>query len=68
MCIRVDLPDPDGPMIAVKRSRSNSTLTSAERVDRGVALAVTAAHVAGLHDVAVRRRLRLRPSLCRGLF
>ena len=28
MCMRVDLPDPDGPMIAVKRSRSKSTLRS----------------------------------------
>ena len=28
MCMRVDLPDPEGPMIAVKRSRSKSTLTS----------------------------------------
>jgi hypothetical protein len=26
-CISVDLPEPDGPMIAVKRPRSNSTLT-----------------------------------------
>jgi hypothetical protein len=29
MCIRVDLPDPDGPMIAVKRPRSKSTVTPA---------------------------------------
>ena len=28
-CIRVDLPDPDGPMIAVIRPRSKSTETPA---------------------------------------
>ena len=27
MCISVDLPEPDGPMIAVKRSRSKAVLT-----------------------------------------
>jgi hypothetical protein len=27
MCIRVDLPEPEGPMIAVKRLRGNSMLT-----------------------------------------
>src|SRR5512143_2077612 len=27
MCIRVDFPDPDGPMIALKLPRENSTLT-----------------------------------------
>ena len=26
-CISVDLPDPDGPITAVKRPRSNSTVT-----------------------------------------
>ncbi|GIJ23732.1 hypothetical protein Vlu01_43560 [Micromonospora lutea] len=26
-CINVDLPEPDGPMIAVNRPRSNSALT-----------------------------------------
>ena len=26
-CINVDLPDPDGPMIAVKRPGSNETVT-----------------------------------------
>ena len=29
MCISVDLPEPDGPMMALKRPRSNSTLTPA---------------------------------------
>jgi hypothetical protein len=28
MCISVDLPDPDGPMIAAKRAGAKSTLTS----------------------------------------
>ena len=27
-CISVDLPEPDGPMIALKCPRSNSTVTS----------------------------------------
>ncbi len=31
-CMSVDLPDPDGPMIAVIRPRSNSTLTSSRAV------------------------------------
>ena len=26
-CIRVDLPDPDGPMIAVNRARANAAVT-----------------------------------------
>ena len=29
MCISVDLPEPDGPMIALKRPRSKPTLTPA---------------------------------------
>ena len=29
MCIRVDLPEPEGPMIAVKRSRSKEVVTPA---------------------------------------
>ena len=36
----VDLPDPDGPMMAVKRPRANSTDTSLNADDLGVALAV----------------------------
>ena len=27
-CMSVDFPEPDGPMIAVRRPRSNSTVTS----------------------------------------
>ena len=27
-CIRVDLPEPEGPMMAVKRRRAKSTVTS----------------------------------------
>jgi hypothetical protein len=37
--MRVDLPDPDGPMIAVKAPRSNATVT-VERADRRAARAV----------------------------
>jgi hypothetical protein len=29
MCISVDLPDPEGPMIAAKRPAEKSTVTSA---------------------------------------
>ena len=35
-CIRVDLPEPDGPMIAVSRPRSKSTLTPVERDHGGL--------------------------------
>ena len=33
-CIRVDLPEPDGPMIAVKRPRSNAQLTESRATTR----------------------------------
>ena len=33
-CMRVDLPDPDGPITAVNRPPSNSTLTPASAVTR----------------------------------
>ena len=36
----VDLPDPDGPMIAVKEPGCDLERDAAERVDGGVALAV----------------------------
>ena len=35
----VDLPDPDGPMIAAKRPAGNDTLDPRERIDRRLALA-----------------------------
>ena len=50
MCISVDLPEPDGPMIAAKRPRSNGHGHAVERVDGGVALAVAAVQVDGGHD------------------
>ena len=50
MCISVDLPEPDGPMTAVSRPRAMSTRDAAQRVDRGVALAVAAHDVAGRDD------------------
>ena len=43
-CISVDLPEPDGPMIAAKRAGAKSTLDARERVDRDLALAVAAGH------------------------
>ena len=51
MCISVDLPEPDGPMIAVKRPRSKSTRHAVERVDGGLPLAVAAAQVVCSDDL-----------------
>ena len=45
MCISVDLPDPDGPITAVAFAGAISTVTPAQRVDRGVAFSVSARHV-----------------------
>ena len=39
-CISVDLPEPDGPMIAVKRPAGKSTVTPSRARDRRVARAV----------------------------
>ena len=50
MCISVDLPEPDGPMTAVRRPAAMSTRDAAQRVDGGVALAVAADDVAGGDD------------------
>ena len=38
-CISVDLPEPDGPMIAVKRRAGKLDADAVERVDGGLALA-----------------------------
>ena len=43
MCISVDLPDPDGPMIAAKRPLGKLDAHARERVDGDLALAVAAA-------------------------
>ena len=40
MCMSVDLPEPDGPITAVRRWRSISSDTPRKRVDRRLALAV----------------------------
>ena len=56
MCISVDLPEPDGPMIAAKRGRREVDADAGERVDRDVALAVAADQLAGADDRARRRR------------
>ena len=39
-CSSVDLPEPDGPMIAVYAPRSNVDVDAVERAHLGVALAV----------------------------
>ena len=42
MCISVDLPEPEGPMTAVSRPLGDLERDAAERVHRGIALAVAA--------------------------
>ena len=48
MCMRVDLPEPEGPMIAVKRAGREPDGDAVESADRGLAFAVHA------HDVGSR--------------
>ena len=50
MCISVDLPEPDGPMIALKRPRSKPDAHAGQRVHGGVALSVAAVDVHRGHD------------------
>ena len=50
MCISVDLPDPDGPMIAAKRPVGEVDRHARQGVDRGLALAVAAAQIARADD------------------
>ena len=50
MCISVDLPEPDGPMTAVRRPRGDVDRDAAQGVDGGVAVAVAADDVAGRDD------------------
>ncbi len=47
-CISVDLPDPDGPMTAVKRPRSNVTVDAGQGVHRRLPRAVRLAQVDGV--------------------
>ena len=58
-CMRVDLPEPDGPITAVNRPRSNSTRDPVEGPDDGVALAVGLDQVDG---PGRRRPRRARPA------
>ena len=48
MCISVDLPEPDGPITATSSAARDVERDAAERVDRGLALAVAAGEVARL--------------------
>ena len=50
MCMSVDLPEPDGPMIAVNVPRAKSTDDAAQRVDGGGALAVALREVRAADD------------------
>ena len=58
MCMSVDLPEPDGPMTAVRRPSGDVDRDAAQGVDRGVALAVAADDVAGADDRGRRGRGR----------
>ena len=61
----VDLPEPDGPMIAANWPAGKPTVTPRERVDGGLALAVDAAELGGADD---RRRggvAHARQDVCR---
>ncbi len=49
MCMRVDLPEPEGPITATSSPGATDSETPREGVHRGVALAVAAGEVAG-HD------------------
>ena len=51
MCIKVDLPDPDGPMIAAKRPPGKLDGDVAQGIDRHLALAVAATEIAGFDNV-----------------
>ena len=46
----VDLPEPDGPMTAVSRALGDVERDAAQRVDRGVAVAVAAADITRADD------------------
>ena len=54
MCIRVDLPEPDGPMIAREAAALEADADADQGVDGGVALAVAAGDVGGHDDLSVR--------------
>ena len=49
-CISVDLPEPDGPMMATNSPAWSDDGHAAQRVDGGVAAAVTPADVTGSSD------------------
>ena len=59
MCISVDFPEPDGPMMAVKLPGSKSTVTPRQRVDGTGALTEPAGQVVAADD-------RLETGICRG--
>ena len=59
MCMNVDLPEPDGPMIARELAPRELGRDSAERVDGGVALAVAACHVLRDDDGPTVRSFRM---------
>ena len=50
MCMRVDLPDPEGPITATSSPGSTARETPSRAVHRGLALAVAADEVAGDDD------------------
>ena len=50
MCISVDLPDPDGPMIAAKRPAGKPDTDIPQSLHRRLPLAKAPAHVHRRHD------------------
>ena len=50
-CMRVDFPDPDGPMIAANAARREVDAYARQSIDRGLPLAVALAQIDGLEDV-----------------
>ena len=53
MCISVDLPEPEGPMIAVRLPLLEPEADAAQRVDGGRVLAVAPGDVGGDDDLSV---------------
>ena len=54
MCIRVDLPEPDGPMIAVNLPRSNPVLIATRASTAASPFAVAARDIARHDHLSVR--------------
>ena len=67
MCISVDLPEPDGPMIAAKRDCGEVDGDVRQGVDGGLALAVAAAQILCLDERLASRSRQLGSPQARSL-